>query len=354
MKNPARNLRLQTKLIASYVALGTLVTVLSLFGGRLIQAQGARHRLQGIEMLRATWELGAFVNSASEEAFSFVLTGELQEEEKAISKLDAAHMVARNLSFDGEMTPEERSSLDQVAAGADRLRQAATGIFDDYRRDRAVSAASYGAYEAEIDGLTDRLAELRGIALAENARSAARARRISDELTVLIGMLSVGIAAAIGSVLSRRAARPLLELRDAVIAFGAGRLDAPMPARFEDEIGQLASAFEEMVQKRQRLEGELRQAQKMEAIGRLAGGVAHDFNNMLSIILGYTSLLLEGRSEDDAFYEPLTEVKRAGERSADLTRQLLAFSRQQALETEVVDVGAAAEETLKMIRRVVD
>jgi nitrogen-specific signal transduction histidine kinase/ActR/RegA family two-component response regulator len=126
-----------------------------------------------------------------------------------------------------------------------------------------------------------------------------------------------------------------------------------MPTGFDDEIGQLASAFEEMVKKRQRLEGELRQAQKMEAIGRLAGGIAHDFNNMLSIILGYTSLMLEGRAEDDVLHDPLFEVKRAGERSADLTRQLLAFSRQEALETQIVDVGAVADDTLKMVRRVV-
>ncbi len=102
---------------------------------------------------------------------------------------------------------------------------------------------------------------------------------------------------------------------------------------------------------RQRLELELRQAQKMEAIGRLAGGVAHDFNNMLSIILGYTEVLLDGLGEDEPSYEPLIEVRQAGQRSAELTQQLLAFSRQQTLEAVVVDVNEVLEGTTRMMRR---
>jgi two-component system cell cycle sensor histidine kinase/response regulator CckA len=102
---------------------------------------------------------------------------------------------------------------------------------------------------------------------------------------------------------------------------------------------------------RQRLELELRQAQKMEAIGRLAGGVAHDFNNMLSIILGYTEVLLDGLPETDSIYEPLREVRQAGQRSAELTQQLLAFSRQQTLEAVIVDVNEVLETTTRMMRR---
>ncbi len=102
---------------------------------------------------------------------------------------------------------------------------------------------------------------------------------------------------------------------------------------------------------RQRLELELRQAQKMEAIGRLAGGVAHDFNNMLSIILGYTEVLLDGLDEQEPSYEPLIEVRQAGQRSVELTQQLLAFSRQQTLEAVIVDVNEVLEGTTRMMRR---
>ena len=107
------------------------------------------------------------------------------------------------------------------------------------------------------------------------------------------------------------------------------------------------------VTERQQLEAQLHHAQKMEAVGRLAGGVAHDFNNMLSIMLGYAALLLEGMPSTDAAYEGLVEIKRAAERSADLTKQLLAFSRQQPRSVEVLDVNDVVRGTEKLVRRLV-
>lgn len=98
---------------------------------------------------------------------------------------------------------------------------------------------------------------------------------------------------------------------------------------------------------------QLRQAQKMEAVGRLAGGVAHDFNNILTAILGYTELLLMELSEEDAMYESLQEIRSAANRAADLTRQLLTFSRKQVLQPRIVDLGAMARDTEKMLRRLI-
>jgi PAS domain S-box-containing protein len=101
-----------------------------------------------------------------------------------------------------------------------------------------------------------------------------------------------------------------------------------------------------------RSEAQFLQAQKMEAVGRLAGGVAHDFNNLLGVIGGYAEILLRAAPEEEQ-RKRLEEILRASERAASLTRQLLAFSRKQVLEPRVVDLGALVGESESMLRRLV-
>jgi PAS domain S-box-containing protein len=101
------------------------------------------------------------------------------------------------------------------------------------------------------------------------------------------------------------------------------------------------------------LEEQLRHAQKMDAIGRLAGGVAHDFNNMLQSILGYSDLLLARVDSDHAFFEHLQEIRNAALRSAELTGQLLAFARKQTIAPVVLDLNQAVEDALRMLRRLI-
>ena len=105
------------------------------------------------------------------------------------------------------------------------------------------------------------------------------------------------------------------------------------------------------VTERRSLEQQLLQAQKMEAVGRLAGGVAHDFNNILTAILGYSGLLLEGLPTLSPLRPDLDEIKKGAERAAGLTRQLLAFSRKQALELRVLDVNGLVGDMDKLLRR---
>jgi len=102
-----------------------------------------------------------------------------------------------------------------------------------------------------------------------------------------------------------------------------------------------------------KLEAQLRQAQKMDAVGRLAGGVAHDFNNMLSVILGNADLTLQGMASDDPHRLDVEQIMEAGKRSSDLTSQLLAFARQQTIAPLVVDLNDTITNMLKMLRRLI-
>jgi two-component system, cell cycle sensor histidine kinase and response regulator CckA len=102
-----------------------------------------------------------------------------------------------------------------------------------------------------------------------------------------------------------------------------------------------------------RLESELRQAQKMEALGRLAGGVAHDFNNLLTVILSYSAMLQHSLPKQGRNISDVQQIDRAAQRAAELTRQLLAFSRRQALQPKPLDLGAAVQSMSGMIRRLI-
>jgi PAS domain S-box-containing protein len=104
---------------------------------------------------------------------------------------------------------------------------------------------------------------------------------------------------------------------------------------------------------RKSLEEQLNQAQKMESVGRLAGGVAHDFNNMLGVILGYSELATEKTSPDQPIFHDLEEIRQAARRSTEITRQLLAFARKQTIAPKVLNLNDTVEGMLKMLRRLI-
>jgi PAS domain S-box-containing protein len=107
------------------------------------------------------------------------------------------------------------------------------------------------------------------------------------------------------------------------------------------------------ITERKLLEQQLLQAQKMEAVGRLAGGLAHDFNNMLGVIMGYSDLSLEMVAPDSPSYRHLSQIKKASQRAALLTRQLLAFSRQQVVFPKILDLNEVVHNVTSMLLRVV-
>jgi PAS domain S-box-containing protein len=118
---------------------------------------------------------------------------------------------------------------------------------------------------------------------------------------------------------------------------------------FAEDVTQRRSAQEQQ----RRLQEQLAQSQKMEAVGRLAGGVAHDFNNMLNVILGHTELSLMELPGDSDLREPLEEIRSAAQRSAELTRQLLAFARKQTIAPRDIRLNETVESMLNMLNRLI-
>jgi PAS domain S-box-containing protein len=156
-----------------------------------------------------------------------------------------------------------------------------------------------------------------------------------------------------------------------VLVDQGARPDAPLPIewgvrrdgeRFPVEVSQSSGGSEDEqfrtiivrdVTERRRLENQLRHAQRMEAVGRLAGGVAHDFNNLLTVISGYTEMILDDLPPGDRLREPVQMMRQAGEQAAALTAQLLAFSRRQVIEPQILELNAVVTNLLKMLRRLI-
>jgi len=154
--------------------------------------------------------------------------------------------------------------------------------------------------------------------------------------------------------------RSLGQLLSGVRALERGDYRYPLAVARDNEVSGLTKAFTNMretlqknEEQREQLEGQLRQAQKMEALGRLAGGVAHDFNNLLTVIRGHSELLQDQAQPGDLLYNHAQQIRKTADRAASLTRQLLAFSRTQVLQAKVVDVNELIAEMGKLLRRLV-
>jgi two-component system, cell cycle sensor histidine kinase and response regulator CckA len=143
-------------------------------------------------------------------------------------------------------------------------------------------------------------------------------------------------------------------LPDGTVRHAMGRGDAVRDSN--GRISHIAGTVQDITERksaeahRAKLESDLRQVQKMESVGRLAGGVAHDFNNMLGVILGHVELALRQVSPDTSLHSELTEIHKAALRSADLTRQLLAFARKQVVAPRVLSLNPTVDGALSMLR----
>jgi len=181
-----------------------------------------------------------------------------------------------------------------------------------------------------------------------------------NRLLLRVGFLAVLAGAFLAFLISSTITKPLTSLVHGVHALERGDYDYRLQINGGGEVAEVTHAFDLMRRtlqrnesERQQLEDQLRQSQKMEALGRLAGGVAHDFNNLLTIIKGHSELLLDRLNVSDVSYKSGEQIHKAADRASALTRQLLVFSRRQILQSKVLDLNTLITETDKLLRRLI-
>jgi signal transduction histidine kinase len=183
-----------------------------------------------------------------------------------------------------------------------------------------------------------------------------------NHLLLGLGLAAVLAGGALVYLISDAFTRPLTTLAEGVRALEQGNFTYPLEvqARGGDEVAQVTRAFESMrgtlernEANRRQLEDQLRQSQRMEAMGRLAGGVAHDFNNLLTVIKGHSGLLAERLNPADPLVKSSQQIGKAADRAASLTRQLLAFSRMQVLQPSVLDLNVLVADMNKLLARLI-
>ena len=211
-----------------------------------------------------------------------------------------------------------------------------------------IDNAPYGIFQCDaqlqrFDDVNPALVQMLGYASAEELISADIADDIfanADECQAFVGKCRMGERAEADVTWLRRDGRPIsvrVRGRRSKLPDGSTHLEI----------------YAEDISRRAELEQQLRQAQKMEAIGNLAGGIAHDFNNLLMIISSYTQMMEEDLPPGDPMRQYTQQVLSASERSSALIQQLLAFSRKQILSPRILDLNTVVEETAKMVQRLI-
>jgi signal transduction histidine kinase len=226
-----------------------------------------------------------------------------------------------------------------------------------------LSAVSFASEEELLLGRPEKIESYRTIGFAkiiiDKSILHQRLRRTLVE-SVLVALSFFGMGCLIAYFVARQITKPLKGLTEGVHAIGIGGSAEPIFVQTRDEIGKLATAFNNMASslrtreaEKKQLEEQLLHAQKMEAIGTLAGGIAHDFNNILQAIIGYGSLLKMKAANNSALKHYVDLILSAAERAAQLTRGLLAFSRKQVINPRPSDLNELVKSIQKFLRHVI-
>jgi signal transduction histidine kinase/ActR/RegA family two-component response regulator len=195
--------------------------------------------------------------------------------------------------------------------------------------------------------------------LKSYAEALASLRKL-NHLLVGLGLVAVFVGGTLAFAIADTFTRPLASLADGARALEKGDYSYPLKAEGGDEVAQVTRAFDRMrdtlkrnESQRQHLEDQLVQAQKMEAMGRLAGGVAHDFNNLLTVIKGHCNMLVDRLQPVDPNHRSACQIDKAANRAVSLTGQLLAFCRMQVLQPRVLDLNTLIGELSSLLRRLI-
>lgn len=241
--------------------------------------------------------------------------------------------------------------LDALATGPDNILALRRDLLDYERRTNYLVALTRANADQLSDEVAQHVAQLRNTAAARND-SVQRAIRSGE--TGLLVLAAVCIVIALGATrYVRRLVAQVENISRVMSGLAHGDTAQRMPAtKRRDELGELARSFEvfrDNVLARQQLEAQLQHAQKLDVLGQLTGGVAHDFNNYLGTILGNLSLLEERLEADPQAHAQWKRVQRAAASAAALTRRLLAFARRQPLQAEQVAIDEMVEEMQDLI-----
>ena len=312
----------------------------------LIEMLGYTH---GEFVGKKLWEIGPFKDiSASRSAFSELQTkGVIRYEDLPLETKNGRRI---NVEFVSNVYPVDGTQVVQcnIRDITERVRaEAALKISETHHRS-VFEGAVHGIYRSTLDGrfldVNPALVAMLGYSSAEEVLKLSVAQDVFSEPEEGLRLLHKWqLTAEIEEEVQwKRRDQRLITVRL------SGRVLCA-----ENRRAAGLEVIAENVTERRALEEQLREAQKIEAVGQLAGGMAHEFNNYLGIVLGYSELLLEEAGTTEGLRRNVAEIKAATQRAASVTRQLLALSRRQVLEPRVLDINAVVWETHKLLRRVI-
>ena len=329
------------------------MSVSRLDDGRLLEVNREFDRIFGFRggesRGRTTGELGVWGDAADRDAYvQRALTGDARE----ATNLELRTREGRELTL--------RMSAHVIELAGERY--IVSTFADITRQHRAESALRHSEqrYRELVDGVRDAIFALSDEGICESLNPAFEQMTgmppdewLGKSFVTLVHPDDAPRARALlrAVLASAPHADAQLRLRKASDGHVVGEISGSPRRRDGAVVGVLGIARD--ISERVQLEAQLRQAQKMEAVGRLAGGIAHDFNNLLGALVGVSELLAANESLDTAARDDVETIRRTALRGAELTRSLLAFSRQQRLTLRVFPLGAVAEEFMRMARHVV-